>query len=90
MGAVYVVMMRMLCLSACLQSEDNRGGVYVDRSSGMVVDNKSKEDKSMQGDVMLVGDELVHFDFCIHPMLCVACASTSPVQLTNAKLFEVN
>ena len=31
-----------------------------DRPPGMVVDNKSKEDKSMQGDVMLVGDEMVH------------------------------
>ena len=60
MGIVYVVMMRMLCLRACLQSEDNRGGGDVDRPSGMVVDNKSKEDKSMQGDVMLVGDEMVH------------------------------
>ena len=26
----------------------------------MVVDNKSKEDESMQGDVMLVGDDMVH------------------------------
>ena len=26
----------------------------------MVVDNKYKEDESMQGDVMLVGDEMVH------------------------------
>ena len=61
MGVVYVVMMRMLCLRACLQSEDNRcGGGDVDRPSGMVLDNKSKEDKSMQGDVMPAGDEIVH------------------------------
>ena len=26
----------------------------------MVVDNKSKEDKSMQGNVMLIGDAMVH------------------------------
>ena len=61
MEVVYVVMMRMLCLRACLQSEDNRcGGGDVDRPSGMVLDNKSKEDKSMQGDVMTAGDEIVH------------------------------
>ena len=53
MGVVYVVMMRMLCLRACLLSENNRGGGDdVDSLSGMVVDNKSKEDKSMQGDVL--------------------------------------
>ena len=38
--------------------DDNLGDV--DRPSGMVVDNKSKEDESMQGDVMLVGDETVY------------------------------
>jgi hypothetical protein len=68
MGVVYVVMMRMLCLRACLQSEDNRcGGGDVDRPSGMVVDNKSKEDESMHGDVMLVGDEMV--DMLVGPVL---------------------
>ena len=67
MGILHVVMMRMLCLRASLQSEDNRCGGDddnlgggVDRPSGMVVDSKSKEDESMQGDVMLVGDEMVH------------------------------
>ena len=59
-------MMRMLCLRACLQSEDNRCGGDDDnlggddRLPGIVVDNKSKEDESMQGDVMLVGDDMVH------------------------------
>ena len=61
MGILYVVMMRMLCLRASLQSEDNRcGGGDVDRPSGVVLDNKSKEDISMQGDVMPAGDEIVH------------------------------
>ena len=60
MGVVYVVMRMMLCLRASLQSEDNRCGGDVDRPSGMVLDNKSKEDKSMQGDVMPAGDEIVH------------------------------
>ena len=60
MGILYVVMMRMLCLRASLQSEDNICGGDVDRPSGIVVDNKSKEDESMQGDVMLVSDEMVH------------------------------
>ena len=59
MGILYVVMMRMLCLRASLQSEDNIYGGDVVRPSNMVVDNKSKEDESMQGDVMLVGDEMV-------------------------------
>ena len=51
MGILFVVMMRMLCLRACLQSEDNRCGGDddnlggdVDRPSGMVVGDKSKED----------------------------------------------
>ena len=60
MGILYVVMMRMLCLRAVFQSEDNICGGDVDRPSGMVVDNKSKEDESMQGDVMLDGDYMVH------------------------------
>ena len=32
----------------------------------MVVDNKSKEDESMHGDVMLVGDEMV--DMLVGPV----------------------
>ena len=60
MEVVYVVMRMMLYLRASLQSEDNRCGGDVDRPSGMVLDNKSKEDKSMQGDVMPAGDEIVH------------------------------
>ena len=32
----------------------------------MVVDNKSKEDESMHGDVMLVGDEMV--DMLVRPV----------------------
>ena len=59
MEVVYVVMMRMLCLRASLQSEDNICGGDVDRPSGIVVDNKSEEDESI-GDVMLVGDDIVH------------------------------
>ena len=62
MGILHVVMMRMLCLRASLQSEDNICGGDVDRPSGIVVDNKSKNDESIyiQGDVMLVGDGMVH------------------------------
>ena len=60
MGILYVVMMRMLCLRASLQSEDNICGGDVDRPSGIVVDNKAEEDESMQGDVMPAGDEIVH------------------------------
>ena len=36
MGIFYVVMMRMLCLRACLQSEDNRCGGDDDNHGGGV------------------------------------------------------
>ena len=52
MGILHVVMMRMLCLRASLQSEDNICGDDdnlgdVDRPPGIVVDNNSKNDESI-------------------------------------------
>ena len=58
MGTLYIVMMRMLCLRVSLQSEDNICG-NVDRPLGMVVNNKSEEDETMQGHINMLVHMLV-------------------------------